>query len=64
MHTVPTVEGALVKLGPFSSHGNLDLIARAPLGGCGDGLAGMDLLPRGAVLIGHGSATLSCAAAR
>jgi predicted aspartyl protease len=60
LHTVPSVDGALVKFGPFSQQVNLDLVPRTPLRGCGDGFAGMDVLRRCAVLIGRGSAQLSC----
>jgi len=64
LHTVPTVLGAVVKLGPFASELNLDLIPRAPTRGCGDGYAGMDVLRSCALLIGGGGARLWCGARR
>jgi hypothetical protein len=61
LHTVPTVPGAVVKLGPFSTELNLDLIPRVPARGCGEGYAGMDVLRSCALLIGSAGARLWCA---
>ncbi len=64
LHTVPTVPGAVVKLGAFGAEVNLDLIPRTPARGCGEGYVGMDVLRSCAVLVGEGGARMWCAARR
>jgi hypothetical protein len=61
-HTVSTVPGAHVRLGPFESELDLALLGRAP--SCGEGYAGMDVLRSCAVLIGGAGSRLWCAPRR
>jgi predicted aspartyl protease len=60
IHTVATVPSARVELGPHASELSLDLTARAPAGGCGQGYAGMDVLRSCVLLITRDDTRLSC----